>query len=74
MCKHYSTKRDWYECKKCKNQGFVKHGKSPDPNKWGGCSCEGKKFSVPHEWEKLVDYQNIETWFEKYPEQYFDIE
>ena len=40
----------------------------------GGCSCEGKKFSSPHDWQKLVDFQNIETDLVKYPNCYFNIQ
>ena len=72
--KNSSIKRDWYECSKCRNQGYVFPHGTPDPNKWGGCSCEGKKFSGDHDWQKLVDFQNTETDLFKYPNEYFNIQ
>lgn len=47
--KQGSTRRDWYECSKCFNQGYVFSGGIPDPNKWGGCSCEGLNFTGSHD-------------------------
>ncbi|MCI5830980.1 MAG: hypothetical protein UHY90_03360 [Treponema sp.] len=72
--KNNSNKRDWYECSNCKNQGYVFPSARPDPSKWGGCSCEGAKFSGNHNWQKLEDFQNIETDLLKFPNQYFNIQ
>ena len=74
MPKNGSTKRDWYECSKCKNQGYVFPLGIPNPKIWGGCSCEGVKFSGDHDWKQLVDFQNIETDLQKFPNQYFNIQ
>lgn len=72
--KQGSTRRDWYECSKCFNQGYVFPGGIPDPNKWGGCSCEGLNFTGSHDWQKLTPFQNILTDLTKYPDCFFSIQ
>lgn len=69
-----NTRRDWYECTKCYNQGYVLHGETPDPNWANGCSCEPEaNLMGPHDWQPLKLYQNVCTCFDKYPEKYFKI-
>ena len=71
----FNINRDWYECTKCKNQGYVMPGNEPDPKIWGGCNCEYiDGVTGPHDWQPLKDYQNTPTYFQKFPEEYFSIE
>lgn len=73
------SRRDWYMCEKCKNQGWVLPKGTPDPDWAGGCDCEGiPGLSGPHEWKKMtfngkVIYQNTQTDLLKYPAEYFEI-
>lgn len=73
MARAYYPKKDWYECSKCKNQGYVEPNGTPDPKKWEGCKCEGQNFTGDHDWQKLADFQNAPTDIGKFPDQYFNI-
>lgn len=73
------SRRDWFMCSKCLNQGWVLPNGTPDPNWGGGCSCEGiNGLAGTHDWQDMkynghTIYKNHETNLLKYPAEYFDI-